>query len=52
MKKKLCFFGGKTWIEFWYNIVIYNFIFICMLKKKKMELWLEFSNMHNEFQEG
>ncbi len=38
----------KTWI-FLNNIIIYNFIFICMVKKKTMELWFQFLNMHNKF---
>jgi hypothetical protein len=38
----------KTWI-FLNIIIIYNFIFICMLKEKTMELWFQFLNIHNEF---
>jgi len=50
MKNVLDFFL-KSWIKFSHNIIIYNFIFICMIKKKVMELWFEISYMHNEFQD-
>ncbi len=38
----------KTWI-FLNNIIIYNFMFISMMKEKTMELWFQFLNMYNEF---
>jgi hypothetical protein len=30
-------------------LVIYNFIFIYMIKGQTMKLWFEFLNIHNEF---
>ncbi len=31
------------------NIINHNFIFICMVKEKTMEIWFGFLNMYNEF---
>jgi hypothetical protein len=31
------------------KIINHNFIFICMVKEKTMEIWFEFLNMYNEF---
>jgi hypothetical protein len=38
----------QTWI-FLNNIINRNFIFICMVKEKTMELWFQFLDMYNEF---
>jgi hypothetical protein len=38
----------KTWI-FLNNIINHNFIFICMVKRKTMELWFQFLNMYIAF---
>jgi hypothetical protein len=38
----------KTWI-FLNNTINHNFIFICMVKEKTMELWFQFLNIYNEF---
>jgi hypothetical protein len=41
----------KTWI-FLNNMIIYNFTFICIVKRKTMELWFQFLHIHNEFKDG
>jgi hypothetical protein len=39
---------SRIWIVF-DNIIIYKFIFVFMVKKKTIEPWFQYLNIHNEF---
>jgi hypothetical protein len=44
-----CTLLKNVYIIFLKNIINHNFVFICMVKEKTMELWFQFLNMYNEF---